>query len=418
MSTLVAVAALTAVVGALAPVQLGVHSVTAASQGRPKVIVAERAQPGAAMIVEFAVGAMDDGQQAGLTRLAQFVLLDANRRWPSAGRVRALYVADAQLVAATRQSRARFVLEGIAPEFNAVAERLLKQLLAPQLDPEELDKARHRMKHHDGGAAASDLAAVLAMAARPSYGFSSQPQGERGILSDITFEQVQAHIKKHFRPANATVTITGGADHARLLRVARSYRGGDRRPQVRQLQSIVGRYQSWSPFNYRLVGLSAPLGTAEQAAEMRLLTLILGERVQHHFRSAGTSYATSATPVRRPWASLVLVEVPTLGMSAGKVSKDLEKLLKQTTDEKTLTKDDFEKVRIQLLHRLRQIDESPIALAHQLAMNGAGDPWYGPEVLKAVETISVETFRSHVRPWTSPDRAAHVVLSPSLSRSL
>lgn len=418
MSSLIALAAYATAIAASPPSGLAAHAVTPAGQGRPEVIVAHREQPGAAMIIEFDVGAMDDRGRSGLTHLAQFVLLDANRRWPSADRVRTLYGADAELAVTTGQVKCSFILTGVAPDFDGVAERLLRQLLAPQIDPKGFKEALRRMQHHDGGSDGMDVAAQVGVAARPSYGFSRQPNGDRGAIADITFEQVDAHIKRHLRPANATVILTGGVAKARLLNAARSFRGGERRSGVTELKNIGGRYRSWSGLNYRLVGLGAPLGTAEQSAEMQLFAVVLGERVQDHFRSAGTSYSTGVGAVRRPWAPLVLVEVPTFGVPASAVAKELDRLIEGTTSEESMSEQDFEKYRGHMLHRFRDIDESPLGLAMQLAMGRGGTPWFDPQTIEAVRTMKVETFRSHVRAWADPQRAAHVVLSPSVSRSL
>ena len=392
---------------------LAMQEILPATGGRPLLLVAPRDVERAAMIIEFGVGGVDDGVRSGLTHLSQYVLLEASHRLSPPRRTELLYGADATVDVTTDQLSCRFVVEGARGDFDDLAERLLRQLLSPDLDQGAFEEALRRMYHQDLGATGIDEAALFSQAAMADYGFTDSPDGDPTIMSNLTFAQVQAHIAKHFRPANATVVLAGGFSSGRLSKVVRSFRGGVRRPEPERRTTLEGVHRMWAPFDVRLVGLPAPLGTAEQAAAMRLLGAVLRDRVLRRFRAAGVSYATDVSVLRRPWTQLLLITVPTYGDPSISIEQELSRLIDQVGAGDGFDERAFERYQRILLHEVERVDATPIALALELAMGQGQVPWFDPATVAAARAMTFTEFRAQLAPWASAARVAQVVLSPT-----
>ncbi|MCA9549438.1 MAG: insulinase family protein [Myxococcales bacterium] len=386
------------------------------TDARPLLVVAPRDVERAAMIIEFGVGGVDDGVSSGITHLSQYVLLEASRRMSSARRTELVYGADATVEVTTGQLSCRFVVEGARGAFDDLAERLLRQILSPDLDRGAFKEAVRRMYHQDLGSTGIDEAALFSQAAMADYGFAESPDGDHTIMSNLTFGQVQAHIAKHFRPANATVVLAGGFSSPRLSKVVRSFRGGARRPEAERRTTVAGVHRMSARFEVRLVGLPAPLGTPEQAAAMRMLGVVLRARVQRRFRAAGVSYATEVSVLRRPWLQFLLITVPTYGDPSFPIERELNRLIGEIGAGDAFDEQAFERYQRILLHDVERVDATPIALATELAMGKGQVPWFDPAVVAAARAMTFAEFRAQIAPWASSERVAHVVLSPTEGR--
>ncbi len=394
--------------------KIGTHQVTPARGRRPAIVVARRPGPRAALRIQFAVGALDDGIAAGLTRLAQHVLLSANRRGRYATLLERLHAADASIAVETGHARCAFVLEAPAPDFDALAEDLLARIFAPSLARRGLNEARQRLFHETPSFNTTALATMFSQATLGDHGFSVDPLGDRDSMRSLAMFEVQSHIRKFFRPANATVILTGRFDAARLKRAALRYTGGRRQAPRGSPPLESGVYQLRARFEVHLVGLPVPLGTDEAAAVMRIAAAMLGERIQEDFRRMGAVYSTSVVPIRRPWLDFVLLILPTHESTTSVIEAEIHERISDLSDPKYMSDQRFERYRQVVVHRLRQIDRSPPALAAALAMAESKVPWFGPKVTRAVLDLDGPTFRERVAAWARPNKTAYVLLAPKL----
>ena len=402
------------VVAPTSPQSVGGHRVLAAGRGRPAVILARRSGPRAVLRVQFRVGALDDGLNLGLTRLSQHVLLSANRRRRYADFLERLHAADATLSFETGHARCAFVLQAPAPNFDALAEELLARLFSPSLGHGGIDEARQRMFHETSSFDATALASMFSRATLAEHGFGIDPQGDRDSMRALAMFEVKDHIRKYLRPANATVVVAGRFDAARLKRAALKLKGGRRRPTTAKPPLDTGVYQLRARVEIHLVGLQIPLGTAEDAAVMRVASAVLRERVQEEFRQMGVVYSTSVVPIRRPWLDFVLLILPTYNSTTSRIEAEIHARISDLSRSDFLTPKRFERYRSVVLHRLRRIDRTPLQLATELAMADSAVPWFGADVTQAVVDLDVKTFRKRVATWARPDKTAYVLLAPKL----
>ncbi len=396
------------------PPKIGKHRVIPARAGWPAVVLAYRRTPRAALRVQFGVGALDDDITPGITRLSQHVLLTANRRGRYDKLLEKLHAADATLRVETGHARCAFVLEAPAGSFDTLARDLLSRLLSPDVGRQGLGKARQRLFHEAPSFDTTALATMFSQATLSDYGFGTKPEGERDVLRRLTMSEVRAHIRKHFRPANATVVVTGRFGSRSLQRAALRYAGGRRRASTARPPVEAGLFQLRARVEIHLVGLPVPLGTATDAAVTRMAAAILRERVQEDFRSMGVVYSTTVVSVRRPWLDFLLLILPTHDSSTTGIEADINQRVRDLSRAEQLDDTAFERYRTVLLHHLDLIDRSPVALAEELAMADSKTPWFGPAVTKAVRELEPDDFRALVAKWARPGRAAYVLLAPRL----
>ena len=396
------------------PPAIGRYQLVRARNARPAVVVAPRRGKRAALRVQFAVGALDDGISPGLTRLAQHVLLAANRRGRYEGLLERLHAADASLTLDTGQSRCAFVLEAPTNRFLPLAKALLAQLMDPDIGRRGLNQARQRLFHESPSFDATMLATMFSQATLADYGFSAQPLGEKDSLRTLSMGEVRAHIRKYFRPANATVVAAGRFGVRELKKAVLRYSGGRRRGAPSRPPLEAGLFQLRARIEVHLVGLPVPLGTPQQAAVMRMAASILRERVQEDFRAMGVVYSTSVVSLRRPWLDFVLIILPTHDSSTTGIEADINQRIRDLSNDNVVDEKAFERYRTVLLHHLDRLDRSPALLVDELAMAETRTPWFGTEVTKAVRELDPVTFRNEVAKWARPDRATYVLLAPRL----
>lgn len=404
---------LTALLGASPDGQLLAHRVVPLGASQPKLILAPRDVGQAAMHVRFDAGAFYDGGLPGLTRLTQFGLLYANRVMSAAKLTELLYRADAKLEVHTGQLVCSFELSAPAERFESVAAPLLEALLAPRLDEGELASARHRMFHQPLDLSNVEASAILSRAVIPERGYEKDTRGDRGLVRGIGFGTVQKHQRTYFRPARATIAITGRFDAARFEKLVARFKGGTPREPYPLESDLAGLHATRWPWQLHLLALPFPLGTAEQAAAAHLGRSILAERVYRHFRSHGLAYTVGSAGLRAPWLDFILISVSVVELDQGLVQKQLTELINGVAKTESLDAADFERYRTALLRELEAVDATPAALAEQLVMGGLREPWMSPEVVAAVRQMPHERFQSLVRTWLRSEALVHLLMTPN-----
>ena len=397
-----------------APPAIGRYQLVRARSARPALVLAPRAGRRAALRIQFAVGALDDGIGPGLTRLAQHVLLSASRRGRYEDLLERLHAADASLTLDTGQSRCAFVLEAPASRFLPLAKDLLSRLLDPDVGREGLNQARQRLFHETSSFDATALATMFSQATLADYGFGAQPEGDRDTLRTLSMSEVRAHIRKFFRPANATVVAAGRFSVRSLKPAVLRYSGGHRRKSPPRPPLEPGLFQLKALVEIHLVGLPVLLGTPERAAVMRMAAAILRERVQEDFRAMGVVYSTSVVSLRRPWLDFVLLILPTHDSSTTGIEADINQRIRDLSNDKMVDDQTFERYRTVLLHHLDHIDRTPALLVEELAMADSKVPWFGTDVTEAVRKLDPITYRRAVAKWARANHAAYVLLAPRL----
>lgn len=384
------------------------------SPGHPRVILAPRPTADAALVIRFSAGAVDDGALAGLTHFAQHALLAASAWEPWQRLAMDLDRVGATLSVTTGATESSIVLEAPAPELDALAERVLRMSLTPRVATDALPVARARAIGVPSGATDA-LVSVLAAAAVPQPGFSSDPLGRADTIREIEPAELQAHLQGPMAPANATVVVAGRFDRRRveaLLARARSAPieqalGGDTaRPGVHEVDAAL---------DVHLLAYPVPLGTAERAAVAHLAAAVIEERLVRRMRGAGLAYEIDTELVQRPWLDFLLVVAP-FGSSPGRdvaswITGEIGALGRAP-----LTGRELERNQRHVLWELQRLNTRPAELARALA-EGAGAPWIGPDVVRELGRITPERFHAAVAPWVGPSKTVHVILAPPASRA-
>lgn len=390
-----------------------------ASDG-PRTVLAPRAAEEAVMVVSFAVGSVDDGIQSGLTRLTQHMLIDGNARERSGALRRDLYAAAAELEITTEVRRTTFRLRAPKAGFTRLAERLLDALFEPKLDKRQLARMKRLTRNDElapGGRAEglSFLAGAVLMAeggGAAGADYTNKPYGDAEVIARLTLADVEEHLRTKLTPANATVTLTGAFDAARLTRKVASYQGGERRTLTRPdvMPYLPLSFHRESPREVYLQAQVIALDTPEQAAVARLLAALLEERVEAALRQKGVSVRLAAYVLRREWLDLLVLEVPIIAGRGDGVDVELRALL-GALREGAFAPDEFERNRAFALAALDRDDEDPARLADALDAAGRAT-WHGEEVRAALEGMAQAKFLANARAWLDDDRSIRVTAAP------
>ncbi len=386
-----------------------------------RVLLAPREAHDAVMVVSFAVGAVDDGIQSGLTRLTQHMLIDGNAREP-AGRLRQdLYAAAATLDVTTEVRRSTFRLRAPRRSFDALATRLLAALFAPKLEARSLPRCKRLTLNDEMPAAGRDdllsfLAGSLILAGgggASGQDFTNHPYGDADVIPRLGFADVEQHVLSKLTPANATIVVTGSFDAAKLERAIQAYQGGVQRPPRRPeaLASLPLELERKAPREVYVQAHVIGLERAEQAAAARLLAAILEERLQARLRKKGVSYELDVYVVRREWLDLLVIEVP-VGAGRG-VGLDTElRALAGGVRDGSFLPGEFERNKRFAVAAMQRDDEVSARLADAL-LDGGGAPWHSEEVLTALGGLSQAAFLGHARAWLDDKRTVRVTLAPA-----
>ncbi len=386
------------------------------SPAHPRVILAHRQSPTAALRIIFHTGAADDARLPGVTRFAQHMLLTSNGRVSYDRLWHEVYAAGGTLRVETTLREAIF--EWVAPRetFDAVALHLLEQTFNPKLDPKGIERARSltladEMVSGDVEDLVSFLASrILLEGTRAGGDYNSPRFGDADVVKQITFDEVRAHIKTQFAPANATVVVAGDFDQMRLGAALARWRGGSarafERPDVEAALPVQAERSSHRELHLHAQVLQ--LKTPRDVAAAMMLSELLHDRVLWTLRKHGVAYATSVFPVIREWADLLVIVVPVHGATQVVVEAKLQKIL-QAVAQGQFEGDEFERTRIGLVASMQQADMNPPLLARNLSFAPGRLPWWSAETAREVQRISQAEFLAAVRPWMRPERSANIL---------
>lgn len=390
------------------------------SAAHPRLVLAPRITPTATLRVVFHTGAADDGQQAGITRLGQHMLLEGNKRGAPEALHRKLYAASATLTVETTVRQAIFELTAPRGRFDALALEVLDLLFRPKLSEAGLSRARALTladELESGGTEelVSFVASRLVLEGTADGGDYNTPRyGDAEVVSGLGFEQVQRHVSQKLTPANATVIVAGAFDEKRFKKALSRWRGGRARPFDRP---VVAPYlplaaERYAPREVHLHAQLLDLQSPEDAAAARLLTAVLEERVMWELRKKGVTYSTAALAVLREWADLIVVVVPVGEAKEVVVEVELRKLLDELALGHFLG-EEFERNKAYVLAELERIDGDPLLLARELSMAPERVPWFAPTTAAALKRLSQARFVQIVSPWLAKKRSISVLFGRS-----
>lgn len=383
---------------ALRPVEI-----VAAGPGRPRILLAPRPGEVAALRVTFTVGSMDDGSSPGLTRLAQYALLEANRRVASGALAREVWAAAGRLEVVTGHRTCAFTLVASRRDFGPLLRRLLPALFAPQLDAARLPAAVARAALDVGQD--RDLVTVLAgLGAEARDWRAHPPHGRRPVLESIEAEDVEAHLARGFTPARAEVVVAGAFDRSEVLALLRPYRGGTPAPLPR-LTLEPGYHQREAARETHLLAYSLRLPGAREAAAARVLAALLDGALWREMREAGFAYSFDVEVVRSPWLDALTVVVPGQAGDGRSLGDTLDAILERIATG-GFTDDQLQQARETALAELAATDAAPERLAEALAGGGTG--WHGPAVAEAIAALDRAALLGPAREWLQHPLALHV----------
>jgi predicted Zn-dependent peptidase len=389
-------------------------SAARASPRHPLLLLAPRPVERATLLVRFHAGAVDDGEQSGLTRYAQRSLLYASRRVPAATLARTLFAADAEVHITTALRHCDFELTAARGDFERLATMLLPMLLAPELDPARLAGAKEQTRHDQRELRGRDLADLVARVAVEEPGYLNRPHGTEGGLAGIEPAQLRAHLAGPLSPANATVVITGGFDPARLRPVVAGLAGGAAPPE--RTVDMVTPYSIQVPASSEiyLVAYRSRLGRAKSAAVGRLAGTLLEERIHRALREKGLGYSELAAPIQTGWLDLFMVLLPAHDPSDQPLGQYVDQLVGELRAGRF---DDAELARERgfLLEQLAQTDRTPPALAHELA-DGRGGEWYGPAMVAQLRSLDRASLTAALPALLAEEASVRILYSPVATR--
>ncbi|MBN9682731.1 MULTISPECIES: M16 family metallopeptidase [unclassified Corallococcus] len=368
----------------------------------------------ATLHVVFTVGRYDEGGLVGLTRAAQHVMLEANRRGRYEDLVRELFGANATLTMSTGLRQSGFTLIAPRQDFDALAEHLLPRLLSPQVDAARLDDALERTGQDPSLTFADDfLESVLAVVLSTEPRFRAPvPPSAQSVLS-FSDRDIAAYLSGPLSPRNAVVIAAGDFDVEALKRTVARYKGGT--------PSAVTRLSPQLPVTLKLPAVSdinvlaypIELGDARQAAAARVVGALLGQRLEQRFRRLGVGYAQDASVVLTPWMDQLVLTLPARDPSA----LDLGPFMLEEVGavrEGRVSAEEFAQARAQVLARLRTDDRSPTEVGLALAASVHSPAWYAPELEAALTSLTLESLTQSVRGWLGEDRRIHLLFTPSV----
>lgn len=395
------------------------YSVTVVSPGpgRPRLVLAPRDADTAALVVQFPAGSVDDDNRPGLTRLAQHLLIEGNRRNRYDELVTALFAADAELRIETGLRDCSFSLVANRRDFPALAKILLTSVLAPDLNSSALGPSaeRARLDAREPGKG-RDLITIVGAAVVDDGRFRNEPYGDRHVIESLTIDDIREHLAGPLRPAGATVFATGAFDPAWMRRLVGGFSGPRAVRQDEAKVSLPFAQQIPSTRDLRILGQRVEISDARTSAAARVLAEMLDVRVSRQLRLKGIGYSAGATLESTPWLDFVLMVVPARDGPALDIGHFLEaEVARVRTGE--FSDDELLRAKGHVRAALAEVDASPEALVHELASRtGPLQAWYGPELIAALATLDRKAFVTLVTPWLADSASMQILYSRNASR--
>jgi predicted Zn-dependent peptidase len=374
-------------------------------RGRPRILLAPRAGEVAVLRVTFDVGSMDDGSSPGLTRLAQYALLEANRQVSPDELGREVWASGGRLEILTGQRTCAFVLVASRRDFGRLARRLLPALFAPRLDPDLLPAAVARAVLDVGED--HDLLTLLTGLGAEGRGWRTHPpHGRRAILESIELDEVSAHLARSFTPARAEVVVTGAFARSEVLPLLGRYRGGAP-VALERLALDWGQERRPGAREYHLLAFPLRLPGAREAAAARVLAALIEDSLWRGLRGAGLAYSFDARVVHTRWLDALAVLVPAHASDGTDLGATIRGGIERIRAGR-FADAELEQARDEVLADLAATDASPERLAEALAEGGTS--WQGPTVAEAVAALRRAELLTPAQEWLY--RSFHLYVGP------
>jgi len=368
------------------------------------------------------VGAVDDGIRAGLTRLTQHMILDGNVREPGSLLRRDVYAAAAELEVVTGVHRAMFILRAPRQRFTALAERMLTLTLDAEIDQraEERCKTLTLRDELDGSsplAVESLVAGELLLAGKGAPAgadYRNPVYGDADIVRQLTVDDVKGHLRRYFRPANATVVVTGAFDRAPLRALVKSLKGGkaSRPLSPQQSAALPLTIERWAGRSAAYDLHRVQIADAEAAAAARVLLITMEDRLRRRLPEPSAAAAVHAYPMLRSWMQAVVVSA-----RGGRAETDAA--FSSTRDALAAAEfspGEYERTRTVALRELEREDRRSRDLALVLVVEGT-PVWHTRDTQEALTNLSQADFMRHVRVWLKPEHKVVVHVGRSYAQA-
>jgi hypothetical protein len=410
-ATLLALALALGAWPAAAPAESFEVEAVAAVEGQPRIILARRPGLTATVSITFAAGSVDDGDQHGLTRLAQQSLLAGNRRIDLERLLLGVHASAGDLAIGTQLRVCSFTLTADRRDFLELARQLVTGVLSPQLDPRrhEATVARAMLDTKQRGGGAGLLAAIATLVVNDTR-YLNEPFGDRDSLEALTFDDVKERVGELLTPANATVVVTGAFDRDEVLRFLRTFRGGRAAPATRPSLALPFRTRRRSPQETHVLAYQVGLQTPRQAAAVQLASALLYDELWRTFRQAGVGYSFQVEPVRSAWLDALIILLPARDPSTANLAPHLQAAVQRV---RSGGYDDgqLERARGAALGRFGAVDRDSAELARVLSEGGP--TWHGQAVASELRLLDRAALTDVLGQLLTPERSISIYLGPT-----
>ena len=386
-----------------------------AKNNRPALFMAPRDTTVGTLFVRFHVGAFDDDQDYGRTRLTQRALIDANTVL-GARFLEDVYTAHATLELRTGVRDCAFVLTAPKASLNKLGVRLLEGVFSPRLNDKAIDRAK-RLTLDDqqlqvGANHLVQLTAgevMLSEVSKNGGDYRNPILGDRESVVSLTRKDLTKHAATFFTAANASIAAVGPVDR-KLTAALKRLRGGSRHEIKRgDISSLPRKLERRSTREMHLHAQIMDLKSAKDVAVARVLQALVYDRVMWRLRDKGVTYGPYVQAHPFDWLDLLVIFIPV--SNSRKRGVRVEPLLRQFLDEiLTQVKDeDFMAGRDYVVSDMLQVDHRPIELAEAIMRRNRRVPWHDDEVLKAARALNKEEFLHTIRQWLGPQRSINIL---------
>lgn len=381
------------------------------SEQHPQLILAPRDGELATLVVAFPAGRFDDGDDRGVTRLAQHVMLEANKRGRYEDLVRELFGTGATLQIHTGLRQSAFVLTAHAQDFPKLAERVLTLTLSPVMDPARMEAAAQRTAQDPAlTAGRGSIEGWLALAAVTDTRYHAQPLLRARDVLSYPEERVKRCLNGVLSPRNATVIAAGAIDGEALRATLKRFHGGLPARVSRPSFTLPIIEKIASPNEVHVVSYPMELTSPQQSAAVRVLGHVLRDLLEQRFRRVGVGYSFSSGPLVLPWMSGLVVTLPAEDPSKVDLGPFLLEEVARVREGK-VPAEWVMRGRSRVLAELKAADSSPESVAAELATGLYTPAWYDAALVTELQALTPESFTRTIAPWLQEERRIHLVFT-------
>ena len=407
-------AALLALV-AVSPAGASPYEFHALPQGkdRPRVVFAPRPGSTACLTISFRVGTMEQ-TRPGMTRLAQNLIVYANRTVPKEKLSLALFDGAAELKISTGLRRSSFTLVAPSGSFDGLAQLLLQAVFSPKVDRSRAPLAvRNTLLEGEGLDEVEQLNFFLGQIMAPEDGrFQPRRPLDTDELVERAFPDAPRWFQTAFSPSNATLLFTGDVDVRAWTKRLNRFHGGTwklGRDRPKLTTNIARKMRSKSELH--LLVFPVTIDRPQSSAAVRLASAMLEDRLWQRFRQAGVGYTAEVRPLRTGWSDFLMLFLPAHDPSAISLAPFLVQEVRELRD--GMTEEELERNRALVLKQLEATDGDPELLAQELELADGSNSWFGAEVTEAVRTVAPAELRKIYGRWLTEQNSIYLLFSPA-----